>query len=171
MLIDVSKLDPKLTYHVNEIGNGNTSKILKNLQHPKYKKIKKADIATHSLILFNKNGVWTIFENHLKWKGTKQYSLQEYHSLEMGDEKRHIVNPYEFDLDMIEYLTKNNPGYQVLDLAGIAIKRLTGLPAVDLPGLVCSSTVAQCGVKICNELGLKINLVAPVDWQYYFLKA
>lgn len=168
MLIDVSKLKPTLTYHVNEIGTGRTSLILQDLQHLEYKNIKKENIATHSLILFNKLGNWMVFENHLKWKGTRQYTLAEYEKINIHEKKRVEIHPYKFDLHMVEYLTRNNPGYQVLDLAEIAIKRLAGLPFPSFKGLVCSSTVAQCGVMACNTLGLKMEEFSPADWQYYF---
>ena len=169
MLIDTSNLNINKTYQCNEIGTSEIAQILQALEHKKYPEFNKSELASHSFALYYKNGSWMVWENHLKWKGVREYSLEEYENdNKNASEKRIEVNQYDFDLDSFEYLKNNNPGYSVLDLAKIASKRIIGIRLPNTPGMVCSESIAHCGFKICNSLKIKADYITPADWQYYF---
>ena len=77
---------------------------------------------------------------------------------------------YEYLLDKTSmlYWLKNNPGYSVTNLFEITEKRLLGLPLPDTKAWVCSQSVAACNFQICLDLKLKFEVIAPVDFYYYF---
>lgn len=168
-LIDISKLDPKLTYQANEISTSKTAKILQKLEHYKYPEIEVYNLASHSFALRNKNGIWYIWENHIK--GISEYTVTEYEKRNAKTARKRIeINQYDFDLDYMDYKLRFNPGYSVLDLGKITINRLIGLKMPNTPGEVCSESLACCGPKICNILDIKIEYITPADWQQYFKK-
>lgn len=171
MLIDVTKLDPSKTYVCNEVGTSTTARILQRLQSPKYKQYNKKDIASHTFALIYRGNGWNVWENHLEWKGVKEYTLEDYERANANKSSKHIlVNEYPLNIDAMDYLRNNNPGYSILDLGKITGKRLLGLKLPNTPGMVCSESVANCGFEICNKLGIKSEYITPVDWQYYFDK-
>mgnify|MGYP001164397284 CR=1 FL=1 len=169
MLIDVLKLDPAKTYVGLEVGTSRTARILQRLQHQKYKQYNREDIASHVLALIYRGNGWNVWENHLEWKGIKEYTLEDYERINANKSlKTVIVNEYPLNLDAMDYFRNNNPGYSVLDLGKITGKRLMGLKLPNTPGMVCSEAVANCGFEICNKLGIKSEYITPVDFQHYF---
>ncbi|GEM_PF-6025540 len=169
MLIDTSKLDPKLTYHCNEIGTSDIAKVLQDLQHRNYPELDKSKIASHSFFILNRGTGWNVWENHLQWKGIREYCIEDYERYNLNASRKRIeIHQFDFNIDAADYWRDNNPGYSVLDLGKIAAKRLTGIKLINTPGMVCSESLANCGFKICNKLKLKAEYVAPVDWQIFF---
>jgi len=171
MLIDTSRLDITKQYVCSEVGTSTTAKILQQLQHRKYKDIPRKEIASHTFALIWRGTSWYVWENHLEWKGIKEYPLEMYEEININKSpKKVLINEYPLNLDALEYLRNNNPGYSVLDLGKITSKRLLGLKLPNTPGMVCSETIANCGFDICNKLNIKSEYITPVDWQYFFMQ-
>ena len=162
-LIDSSKLDINKTYVVLEIGKGLISEILQKIQHKVYNDIPSDKIASHAFAIANN----MIYENHAKWNGVREYSIEEYN--------RDNVNPiliYECPLNKnrLEYYVKFNPGYSFTQLADDVADRLMGLKIPSAVGMVCSEYVAACfeSFDMCYNLKVPYTLITPCDLQECF---
>ena len=165
MLSDLLKnLDTTKDYVVNEIGSSIEAKIIQDLQHKVYNKYQVEELPTHTFSLVYDNNEWHVFENHLKWGGTKLYPASEYSS----DAKKFYINEYKLNTDVIDYLLYKNPGYSILNLAEIVEKRLLHLPLPNTKGYVCSQTIAACNYNICLDLKLEFEVITPADFYHYF---
>lgn len=170
-LIDIAKLNKNKTYVVSEIGTSKIAKKIQSLEHRIYKDVPKNQLASHTLALRNINNIWYVWENHLIWKGIKQYSLEEYEKLNNNSSlKQVIITEYPLNLDAMDYWLKNNPGYSVTNLFEIATERLIGLKLPDTKGWVCSQAIAACNFTICNKLNIKFDDIAPADIQVFLKK-
>lgn len=168
-MINISNLNPALTYVCNEVGRSAIAKIIQKLSYKIYKKIKPENIASHTFVLRYKNNRWNVWENHLKWGGIREYPLSEYLNINQKSGNKNIItNPCNLDLNSMDYWKKYNPGYSVLNLFEICEERLIGLKLPDTKGWVCSQAVAALNFDICLKLGKPFEQICPVDWQVFF---
>jgi len=172
MLIDTNILDKNKTYVGLEVGTGLIAYTLQELCHQVYKNIQVGDIPSHAFaILYNNvSNQWDIWENNInnKHNGIIQYALSEYETNAIINKvKKVYVYEYELDLITMKYWLNNNPGYSILNLAEITEKRLIHLPLPDTKGWVCSQSLAACNFKICLDMNLPFEVIAPVDFMFY----
>ena len=167
-LVDlIQTLDKTKTYVINEVGNSIEADIIQDLQHQVYKQYEKKSLPTHTFALKFVNNEWTVWENHLKWHGIKEYPAIQYES----DATKFYINEYSLDFDAMDYHLIHNPGYSVLNLAEITEKRLLGkIPLPNTLGWVCSQSVAACNFDICLKLNLPFEVITPSDFYHYFQK-
>ena len=170
-LIDVTKLNPLKTYVASEIGSSLISKVIQFGSHKIYPQYKPEEIASHTFALRCVNGVWHVWENHLKWNGIREYTLKEYEQNERtSDVVKVIVNEYPLSLTTMDYLLLYNPGYSALEDFAIAGERLIGLQLPETKGWVCSQSVAACNLQICVDIKKPFDEITPIDWQVYLEK-
>jgi hypothetical protein len=169
-MLDTSKLDITKTYVGSEIGSGDIAYGIQELCHKIYNHVPVNQIASHSLALRYKNNYWMVWENHLKWGGIHEYLLLDYLSQAKANKvKTLIINEYYLDQNSLNYWLINNPGYSVTNLALIAERRLlpVPIPLPDTKSWICSQSVVANNFKICIDLKLKFEEIAPVDIQVY----
>lgn len=164
-------LDKRCTYVGIEVGTTRIARIIQRVGLRKYRKMPAKQIASYILALRNKKGVWYVWEGHFAWGGIKEYPLKEYFEInEKNEKKEKKLHLYSYPLSRyaMDYWLANNPGYSATNLFLIAGERIAGLKLPDTKGVVCSGAIAHCDYRVCNEMGLQIDDIMPVDYQMYF---
>ena len=173
-MIDLTKLNPALTYQGYNIGKGTISSTIQycSRKEAEQYKIPTNKIATHSFGLFFENGEWFVAESHLSWNGCKLLTYDKW--IKDYDPESIFCFPYELNVDTLKFYChpEYNPGYSIAEITGLALEDIFDRHFWNNnPGFTCSEfqAIASKCFQISYKIKLPVFRTKPVHYQVYQL--